>query len=166
MRPHDIAILVKVFINQGQFWYIKDIAFEMQISQSEFSESLHRSWYAELLDDRKQNVLVTNFYEFLIYGLRFVFPQRPGEIVRGIPTAHSHPEIRMMFLSDIKYVWPDAGSKEMGFLVEPFYIKQTKAVQQDPELYRILSLIEILRVGNAREVNYARTELKKIFQHD
>ncbi len=164
MRPHDIAVLVKVLTYHGIPWYIKDLAYEMQISQSEFSESLNRSWYAGLLDDRKQKVMVNNFYEFLVYGFRFVFPQRPGELTRGVPTAHSHPEFRKIFLSDAKYVWPDPDSKEMGFAIEPFYSKQTKAVQSDKELYRILSLIEILRVGKTREMNYAKTELKKIFE--
>lgn len=164
MRPHDIAVLVKVYTCHEQHCYVKDMAYEMEISQSEFSESLNRSWYAGLLDDRKQKVMINNFYEFLVYGMRFVFPQRPGELTRGVPTAHSHPELRKMFLTDIKYVWPDPEGKEIGFLIEPFYSKQSKAVQKDPELYRILSLIEILRVGKTREINYARSELKKIFE--
>jgi hypothetical protein len=140
------------------------MAYEMEISQSEFSESLNRSRYAGLLDDRKQKVMISNFYEFLVYGLRFVFPQRPGEQARGVPTAHSHPVLRKMFLSDNKYIWPDPDSKEIGFVIEPFYSKQTRAVQKDPDLYLILSLIEILRVGKTREVNYAKSELKKIFE--
>lgn len=164
MRPQDIAILVKVFICQGQSWYIKDLAHEMQISQSEFSESLHRSWHAELLDDRKQRVMINNLYEFLVYGLRFVFPQRPGALTRGGPTAHSHLELTRQFISDVKYVWPDAESMEMGFAIEPFYSKQTKVAQNDPELYMILSLIEMLRVGKIREFNYAKTEVKKILE--
>ncbi len=162
MRPHDIAVLVKVFTFHGEPWYMKDVAYSMHISQSELSESLHRSAYAGLLDDTKKRVLTHNLYEFLVYGLRYVFPQSPTEIMRGIPTAHSHPDLSKRFLADTPYVWPSEDSKVRGLAIEPFYEKQTKAILQDRELYSILSLIEILRVGRVREINYARKELKKI----
>ena len=164
MRPHDIPILVKVFITQEKPWLIKDLATSLYISQSEVSESLHRSMYAGLIDEHKQRIYTQGFYEFIIYGLRYVFPQKPGHMARGIPTAHSHPALESKFVSKTKYVWPHPDGEDVGFAIEPFYLKQSKAILEDEQLYFIMSLIEMIRVGKAREVNYARTQLMKLFR--
>ncbi len=165
MRPQDIPILVKVFLAQPGVWLKKDIARELYISASEITESLHRSKVAGLLDDRQQRVMTQNFLEFLFFGVRFVFPQKPGSIERGVPAAHSHPELKKHFIHDIQYVWPSTLGRVIGVSIEPFYRNQVKAVQQDQQLYLILSLLELLRGAKPREVNYAREQLQKIFQH-
>ena len=164
MRPQDIAILVKVYLVEDDSWFIKDLANEMYISQSEFSESLNRSRYAGLLDDRKQKVMTRGFYEFLLDGLRYIYPQRPNEVIRGIPTAHSHPEFSKIILTNVKYVWPDENAKEVGYAIEPFYPTQLKAIKADSNLYLVLALIEIVRFGKTREINFAKTKLRELFK--
>lgn len=164
MRPHDIPVLVKVFIIQEKPWLIKDLASSLYISQSEVSESLHRSMYAGLIDEQKQRIHAQSLFEFITYGLRYVFPQKPGHLARGIPTAHSHPALLSKFVSEEKYIWPYPDGKDIGFVIEPFYQKQTNAIRQDEQLYLILSLIEMIRVGKVREVNYARTQLMKLLR--
>jgi hypothetical protein len=164
MRPHDIPVLIKVFIIQEKPWLIKDLATHLHISQSEVSESLHRSMYAGLIDEQKQKIQAQSFYEFIIYGLPYVFPQKPGPLARGIPTAHSHPALQNKFVSDTKYIWPHPDGRDVGFAIKPFYPKQIIAVRQDDQLYLMLSLIEVIRVGKAREVKYARAQLMKLFR--
>ncbi len=164
MRPHDIPILIKVYLGKDTYWKMKDISALLEISPSEVSESLNRSWYAGLIDADKANVLTQNLNEFLIHGVRYVFPQQPGPLTRGIPTAHAHPKIQGKFVSDIKYVWPSPDGKDIGQSIDPFYQKQVKAVLQDEQLYFILSLIDMIRVGKSREVKYAKDQLNKVFQ--
>lgn len=161
MRPQDIAILIKVMSMKGRPWLVKDLAFELFLSQSEVSESLHRSMYAGLIDGDKKWVQSQNFHEFILYGLRYVFPQQPGSIVRGMPAAHSHPRLQNKFIADTKLVWPDPESNSIGLSIEPFYSKQVKAAKQDESLYYNLCLIDMIRGGKPREVNYAKEELKK-----
>ncbi|MFZ1678726.1 MAG: hypothetical protein WBP41_07590 [Saprospiraceae bacterium] len=163
MRPHDIPILLKLITLKDQAWRMKDISSAMFISASEVSESLNRSHYATLIDDQKKIVLRQNLYEFLMYGVRYVFPQKPGPLMRGIPTAHSHPSMEMKFISEVKYVWPYPNGKTMGSAIEPFYQNQLQASLQDDELYKLLSLVDVIRVGRTREVKYAHQELRKIF---
>ena len=59
------------------------------ISQSEIRKSLQRSIFAGLLDPKGKKVMRLALLEFLQYGLRYVFPQKPGPVVRGVPTSHS-----------------------------------------------------------------------------
>lgn len=164
MRPHDIPILVKVHILQDVPWLMKDVSSSLYISPSEVSESLNRSKIAGLIGDEKKQILGMNFLEFLFYGVRYVFPQPPGAITRGVLTAHSHPDIAKKFVSDSKCVWPYAEGKQIGAAVQPFYPNQPKAALQDDRFYLIMALIDMIRIGRTREVKYAREQLKKIFR--
>ncbi|NDC42905.1 MAG: hypothetical protein EBZ77_15370 [Chitinophagia bacterium] len=81
-----------------------------------------------------------------------------------MPTAHSHPDAEKMFVSDVAYVWPDNDGDSIGLLIEPLYAKQVAAARKDTSLYKLLTLVDMIRVGRSREVNYAVEELKKELQ--
>ncbi len=164
IRPQDIVILVKILSYGQQPWLAKDLAKSLFLSGSEVSESLNRSAYSGLIDKNKKKVLKLNLLEFIIYGLRYTFPQQPGSIVRGMLTAHSHPTLQNKFIADTKFVWPDPESNAVGLSIEPFYAKQVNAAKEDQSLYYNLCLIDMIRVGRTREVNYAKEELSLIFE--
>lgn len=161
MRPQDIAILLKICSGNNANWQLVPLSNALHISISEISESLNRSRLAHLVDYNKKQVSRQNLLEFLEHGVQYVFPQAPGAIVRGMPTAHSHPSMKQLFISEVDYVWPDAKGTHMGMLIEPLYPKQTEAIQEDPLFYELLALVDVIRVGKVREVKYAVAELKK-----
>lgn len=162
MRPQDVVILLKIISLGEKSWQLKDLAYQLSISASEISESLNRSYLAGLINYEKKNVRRQSLMEFLQYGLPYVFPQHPGAVVNGIPTAHSLPFMRNLFKSNEVYVWPDALGKERGHTIEPFYEKQKDAVKIDETLYLLLALVDVIRVGRTREVNAAVDKLKEI----
>lgn len=162
MRPQDVAILLKIVSMNGKHWQLSGLSNSLQISISEISESLNRSKIANLIDYHKKQVNRQNLLDFLEYGVRYVFPQQPGAMVRGIPTSHSHPFMKKNFISEMNYVWPDNKGEEMGLMIEPFYPKQVEAVKEDEEYYKLLALVDVIRVGKVREVKYAVNELRKI----
>ena len=88
MNPVDVVILLKVALSRQEDLSQLMIARDLFISQSEVSKSLNRSRYAGLLVG-KYRVMQVSLMEFIQYGLRFAFPQQPGAVVRGAPTAHS-----------------------------------------------------------------------------
>lgn len=162
MRPQDIVVLLKILTLEGQFWQGKDLAASLHISASEVSESLRRSAYAGLFQRATGQVSRLALLDFLIYGLRFVFPQQPGAVVQGIPTAHSAPPMNAV-ISDggVRYVWPAARGPVKGLAIEPLYPAAVSAAMEDPNLYALLALVDALRVGRARERELARQELEK-----
>jgi hypothetical protein len=166
MRPQDVAILLKIVSRDSENWQLAEIANSLRISLSETSESLNRSRIAGLIDYKKKKVNRQNLMEFLEHGVRYVFPQEPGTMVRGIPTAHSHISMKKNFISDIDYVWPDNKGKIVGLKIEPFYPKQVEAVNEDETYHMLLSLVDVIRVGKAREVKYAVKELRKNILHE
>ena len=161
MRPQDVAILLKIVSVNEQDWQLVRLSHLLRISISEISESLNRSWLAGLIDYNKKRVNRQNLMEFLEHGVKYVFPQQPGAMVKGTPTAHSHPNMKKKFISEINYVWADSRGSAMGLMIEPFYKNQVEAVKNDETYYRLLALVDVVRVGKVREIKYALDELKK-----
>lgn len=166
MRPHDIAILAKIIAKHDDDWQNKTLSEELFISSSEISESLNRSRTAMLIDYHKKQVNKQGFLEFVVHGLPFVFPAEPGPLQRGIPTAHSHSFMKQQFDSNTEYVWPDSEGTVVGMVLEPLYANQTKATKVDAQLYKLLALIDVLRIGKVREKDVAKSELQKMLYDD
>lgn len=166
MRPQDVSILLKIIASNGKSWQLVGLSHSLSISISEISESLNRSQIAVLIDHKKKMVNRNNLMEFLEHGVRYVFPQQPGAMVRGIPTAHSHPLMKRKFMSEMNYVWPDSKGEEIGLMIEPFYPKQVDAIKTDQEYYKLLALVDAVRVGRVREVKAAVKELNKIILNE
>jgi hypothetical protein len=161
MRPQDVAILLKIVALDSEYFQLSQLSNSLFVSLSEVSESLNRSQIADLIDYDKKRVNRQNFFEFLEHGVRYVFPQKPGTMVRGIPTAHSHPFMKKTFSSELDYVWPDTEGKILGLKIEPFYLKQVEAVKEDDMFYKLLALVDVIRVGKVREIKIAINELRK-----
>lgn len=161
MRPQDMVILLKIAAKGNKDWLMKDLAAELSISTSEVSESLHRSAFAGLISRDKKKLMTMALLEFLQYGLKYVYPQQPGAIVRGLPTAYSAAPLNSEIISNETIVWPFAEGKTRGQALEPLYPGAAKASLQDQELYELLALVDALRIGKARERTLAIEELKK-----
>jgi hypothetical protein len=166
MRPQDVAILLKIVAMDSLNWQMAGLSNSLRISISEVSESLNRSRIAGLTDFKKKQVNRQSLLEFLEYGVRYVFPQQPGAMVRGIPAAHSHPSMKSIFISEMDYVWPYNKGETTGLMIEPFYPKQVEAVTEDEAYYKLLCLVDMIRAGKVREVDYAVVELRKSILHE
>jgi hypothetical protein len=59
--------------------------------------------------------------------------------------------MRQYFSSDQVYVWPDLHGKVRGLTIESFYPKQTEAAKEDEELYKLLALADVIRVGRTEK---------------
>jgi hypothetical protein len=162
MRPQDIIILLKIVCLKDKPWQNKDLAKTLHISSSEISESLNRSDLAGLIDSSKKEVYRKSLMEFIEYGLHYVFPTHPGTMANGIPTAHAHPFMKKYFESQFIYVWPDIDGRVRGLCIQPLYPTVNKAVKEDPVLYKLLALIDVIRVGRTRERKVAIEELQNI----
>lgn len=161
MRPHDIPVLLAIASLQGGDWLMKDLAEVLGISRSEVTESLNRSAQAGLLSADKKKLMRSALLEFLQFGLPYVFPQKPGALVRGIPTAHSAPPLNKQIVSEDNYVWPHSKGSMRGQAIQPLYENVVGLVQKNEPLYELLALSDALRVGKVRERELAIEALKK-----
>lgn len=165
MRPHDVVILLKIASKGNRKWLMKDLAYELGISASEISESINRSMFAGLLSTDKKSIMKYALLEFLEHGFRYVYPQQPGAIVRGLATAHSALPLATEISSDDAYVWPYAHGKLRGQAIEPLHPKIPEAALKDVGFYELMALVDALRVGKVREQRIAIDMLKEKIQH-
>ena len=166
MRPQDIVVLLKIISKENTPWRHQDLSNELFISQSEISESLNRNQVAGLINGEKKRVHRQSLLDFIEFGLRYVYPASPGSMINGIYTAHSHPFMQQQFKSDLNYVWPAERGLVRGLSIEPLYKDVVKAVIPDEKLYKMLALIDILRVGRMRELPIAISELYKMINNE
>lgn len=168
MRPQDVLVLARLLVNGNRSRKVLDFAYELGLSQSEISMSLERCRRAGLIDLQKKNVQPLALREFLLFGLKYVFPAELGAVVRGTPTAHSALPLSKKIVSNEKsveaYVWPDAEGTARGISVEPLYPSVPNAARKDPKLYEVLALLDAIRLGRAREQKLAVAELDKRFE--
>lgn len=157
---------------------VRSLALATGISKSQVSLSLARCYKARLArPDRQDNAAQVPevnrraLCEFLVHGVKYVFPVRLGGRTRGIPTAWAAPVLQGKLLAGdtAPPVWPDAGDLDnavVGFALEPIYKSVPYAVkhgiQKDERLYALLALVDSIRIGGARERAIATDLLAKM----
>ncbi|MBI4124417.1 MAG: hypothetical protein HY466_00610 [Deltaproteobacteria bacterium] len=163
MRPQDVAVLLKIVALSGEPWRHIDLAQHLNLSQSEVSEALDRCKLAGLVSPDKKRVIHALLFEFLVYGLKYVFPVEPGAVCLGVPTAHSMAPLNKKIVSkkEEQYVWPAMNGKVRGHSIRPLYKKIAEAAEKDQKFHELLALVDAIRVGRAREQKLAIQELKK-----
>jgi hypothetical protein len=183
MRSQDIVILLKLVSLQKDFIEMKEhfdstahlndifsaraLETSLGISKTEVNASINRSINSGLaVLDRINNYPKPNrqaLYNFIVSGLKYVFPAKTGALARGIPTAFAAPALKNELLSagEYIYVWPDATAQERGQSIKPLFSSVPQAVKEDPKLYEYLALVDAIRLGNPREVKIAADMLKK-----
>ena len=163
LKKQDVLILLKIVTFKGTAFAMKDVATALKISPSEVSASLERCKSCGLIDAKKQKVQKLALQEFLIHGLKYVFPATPGNRVRGVPTAHYVSPIKEQIVTNDNdmVVWPYSRGIHKGFAITPLYRTVPEIVQNDEELHQLLAIVDCLRMGKRREVELAQVELKK-----
>ncbi|MGD9995176.1 MAG: hypothetical protein AB7S69_17890 [Salinivirgaceae bacterium] len=161
MKPQDILLLLKLVCLGESTWHQKPVAEALGMSQSEVSEAVARMKYAGLLDTKGKKVMRLAFMEFLQYGVRYAFPQRPGAMVRGIPTSHSAAPLQSQIQSSEPYVWKYGKGTVRGQSIVPLYPSAVEAALKDGALHELLALVDALRVGRARERELALKYLQE-----
>ncbi|WP_106477934.1 hypothetical protein [Phytohalomonas tamaricis] len=140
---------------------VRSLALETGISKSQVSLSLNRCMEIGLIrKDRKTGLPRTNtqaLYNFIVHGLRYVYPTRPSEITRGIATAFAAPVLdnRLFSAGEWPLVWPDARGNTKGQAIEPLFNSAPHAVRRDPDMYAMLALLDAIRIGQPRESQLA-----------
>ncbi len=177
----ETAELIKLSSEQWQGWEdhseqdppvhnesysVRALQASLGISKTEIASALKRCQQIGLLriDPSTQLPRVNSkaLLGFIEHGLRYVFPAKPAEIVRGIPTGFSAPVLQDKLMSggELIHVWPDAFGNRKGQSITPLFKTVPGAVKKDPRLYEYLALVDAIRVGNAREASLANEILR------
>jgi hypothetical protein len=143
-------------------WTFEELSKALQISETEISFAMERNKLAELVNPSKSQVNKLALREFLIYGLKYVFPPQLGASTRGIPTAHSaSPIAECIAKGNEHFVWKYYKGTKRGNSIMPLYDNIPKFIENDKALYELLVITDTLRIGKNREIEVAIGELDK-----
>ena len=163
LRPQDIVVVLKLVLGEGKRSTYAKLASELGMSPSEVHAAVKRAETARLLAADKSGPRPDRraVLEFVLHGLRYAFPAVRGALTRGIPTSYAAPPLNSQIVQpdEPPPVWPDARGSVRGYALSPLYAKAPEAALKDPKLYEILTLIDALRDGRARERQIAEKEL-------
>jgi biotin operon repressor len=183
IKSQDVVVLLKLVSLQeqeesepgGRAWNIRaeapysvrNLEAQLGISKTEVNASLKRILSTGMaIKDHETGRPKANrrsLHDFIVHGLKFVFPAAPGAMTRGIPTAFAAPMLKNLLLSggNYIYVWPSADGRDIGQSVSPLFKSVPDAAGKDERLYEYLALVDAIRLGNQREIGSAKDRLSE-----
>lgn len=171
IKSQDIVVLAKLLAYEiDKNWSQNSIAVELCLSPSQINSAFKRLINAGLitpyLSPNKPEPVIQACEEFFIHGLKYIFPATLGELVRGIATSYAAPSIKdeMVIGNDPIPVWPYGEGSVRGLALKPLYPSVPESVTKYPDaiFYNLLTLIDAVRSGRAREKKIATRKISEI----
>jgi DNA-binding Lrp family transcriptional regulator len=161
-KPQDIVVALKLCLGAAKQSYA-DLGLSLGMSASEVHAAVRRLGEARLIDPETKKVRREALRNFLVHGVPYAFPTNLKEVTRGIPTAWAAPAMagKLGSTDQLPPVWPDPDGRVQGASVQPLYPSVPRAARNDPALYDLLSLVDALRIGRARERTLAEKEISQ-----
>lgn len=178
MKPQDIVVLAKLlsYERSNNNWSQSSLALELCLSPSQVNYALKRLLAAMLIykDHKDGNIKLRPVAqlceEFFIHGFKFVFPPKFGTLTRGIPTAYAAPSLNKILASsgnDPIPVWPHGQGTHRGTALTPLYhcVPESIIKYPDPFFYDLLTLLDAIRSGRARERNIGAEKIVEMISN-
>jgi DNA-binding Lrp family transcriptional regulator len=163
LKPQDVVVALKLCGYPSGRPPISIVASDLGLSPSEVHGAIQRLRNSKLLHGPalKDKPNISALEEFLVHGLKYVFPAEHGEVMRGIPTSYAAATLKseIAVSSDLPPVWPWHDGDTRGVGLAPLYKSVPHAALRDPALYQLLALVDAIRDGRARERNLAERDL-------
>jgi hypothetical protein len=159
LKPHDVCVVLQLLLSPD-FNY-RDLAENVGLSLSVVHKSVCRIELARLYSKYSNGVHVQGLLEFLTAGVPYVFPGRVGPEAQGVPTAYSAPPLDEHISFGSHVVWPSKDGTIRGQSLLPLCKAAPSFPRTNPDLYRLLTLIDALRIGRARDRSIAADLLEQ-----
>ena len=168
LKPQDVYVALKIVASHANRAPYHLLAAELGLSPSEVHASVKRAECSHLLHGPrlKNRPNFSALEEFLIHGLKYVFPPERGQLTRGVPTSYAAEPLRSIIAqgNDPVPVWPYEEGGQRGIAFEPLYRTAPIAALRDPSFYEYLALADALRDSRVRERGIAEAELLRRFR--
>jgi hypothetical protein len=162
LKPQDVLVAVRLASAEEGDRTFPRLAASLGMSASEVHAAVGRAIASGLVDAATRTTRKAALLEFLLHGLRYVFPAEWSGVTRGVPTSYAAPPLSSQFsVGDLPPVWPHAEGASRGEGLAPLYKSVPAAALRDPQLYEWLALVDAVRSGRARERRLAANELER-----
>lgn len=141
LKPQDVLVALKLCSYPSRRPPISVVAANIAMSPSEVHGAIKRLQQSRLVHgpELQEKPNVSALEEFLLHGLKYVFPAEHGEVTRGMPTSYAAPPLKEKILrgEELPPVWPCPEGDTRGISLEPLYKTAPVASLRDPLLLRI-----------------------------
>lgn len=162
LKPQDMVVLLHLIDASPKDRTFPRLAESLGISASEAHAAVKRAIKSGLLDAENRAVRREALREFLLHGVRYVFPGEWQGVSRGVPTSYAAPPLKSHFAAaDLPPVWPHPEGTARGEALIPLYKSAPSAALRVPQLYEWLVLVDAVRAGRARERSLALKEIDR-----
>ena len=152
LKGEDIVVLLKL-VDVAPGWTVRTLADETTIPRTVAHRAIKRLGAAGLFSEQLRRVNISQSEEFLIHGLRYVFPGRLEGPTVGVPTAWAAEPLASQIVSprnELPPIWPDALGEFRGLALAPLHGSAVEASRRDRQLGERLALVDALRIGGPR----------------
>lgn len=161
MKPQDLVVAAKLLSSENGISFAA-LAQSLGLSVSEAHACVRRLEKCGLVDASTRTVRRRALLEFVVHGLKYVFPPEWKPLTRGVPTSYAAPPLRDAFaVGDHPPVWPFPEGTVRGEGLAPLYRSVPFASIRDPNLHEWLALFDAVRAGRGRERKLAADELTR-----
>ena len=152
LHPVDLFVLLGLLRPAlASDWSVRSLAAELELPQAAIQRSLARLGETPVYDRRRRRVNRTAAEELLTRAVPYIAPGKLGALTRGVPTAWAAPPLTEQIASnELPPVWPDPRGRTRGLEVAPLHDAALAVARSDPWLYEMLSLVDGVRIGDAR----------------
>jgi len=160
LKPQDLLVLLKVAAHPSQRWTYAALGEALAMSASEAHACVKRAVAAGLAVAPARgewSPVRPNLLEFVLHGVRYVWPATVGPVKRGVSTAFGVEPLASLLAAapGEAPVWAHPTGAAKGPTLSPLYRTAPQAALADPALHRLLALLDALRAGRARERSLA-----------
>lgn len=160
LKGRDLLVLFKL-CGAKESWNFRELASNLGISVSQVHESLARAAKGRLYAPATRAINRDALWKVVV-AIPHLFPPELLGATTGLATAHSASPLRQELAKGGEdFVWPARGGKQRGQGLEPISKTVPESCRKDESLHEILSLVDALRVGKARERELAERFLKE-----
>ena len=162
LKGQDVVLLLRL-VDKRAPASVRELADSVGYDIGGTHRSLTRLLEAGLYAPKRLRVPRAAVEEFLLHGVKYVFPVRRGGETRGVPTAWAAPPLALEFVSgsELPPVWPHPLGNTRGLMLEPLHQIVPEAALRDPDLWERLALVDALRAGDARVRGLAEGHLRE-----
>ena len=165
LKPQDLVVALKVAVNSQREYLLASLGLELRMVVSAVHGSVARCEQARLLSRAAGGIrpIKPALLEFAVHGARYAFPASLGTLTRGMATSLAGPSLHPHFdqAKAMPPVWPDALGDSYGPSMAPLHHTVPDACRSDEKLYDVLTLLDAVRAGAARERSLASTLLEE-----
>lgn len=149
LRPLDVVVALQLALRPEDKY--EALAGTLGIVVSAAHRAVTRLEAARLVLPHRRAAARGSLIDFIVHGVPYSFYAVIGPEAPGVPTAYSAPPLAAEIESDRPLVWPSVQGAMRGDTLEPLYPGAASLAGRDPALYEVLTLVDAMRVGRARE---------------